>query len=225
MIGIYKITNIINKKIYVGSSNDVERRWKQHTRLLNNNKHHSIKLQCAWNKYKQDNFKFDIIEECDVNILHNREQYWIDTLDSFAKGYNCTALVDNIEYNYSNILNIDKKIKKEQRTEIYYNYFMELYNTYKDNILIIHKTILKKLLNKLYDWKTYNKVIQLILEYEEYFSSDYYIKILLDDYSIESNKSPVINYTYKFKNNTLYLYKIYKDGFNISDDEIKTYKY
>ena len=37
MIGIYKIENIINNKVYIGSSNNIERRWKEHKRLLNNN--------------------------------------------------------------------------------------------------------------------------------------------------------------------------------------------
>ena len=45
MIGVYKIINLQTNKIYVGSSVDIEGRWKQHKKLLLKNKHHSIRLQ------------------------------------------------------------------------------------------------------------------------------------------------------------------------------------
>ena len=90
--GIYKIVNLVNNKVYVGSALNIKDIWKKHQRDLANNKHHSIKLQRAWNKYGIDNFKFEIIEECDKNILIKQEQYYIDLLDSFNKGYNCCSI-------------------------------------------------------------------------------------------------------------------------------------
>ena len=88
--GIYKITNKINGKVYVGSAVNFNNRWKEHLRELRKEKHHSSALQNAWNKYGEDNFEFSIIEECERTrkVLLGREQYWMDTLDSVAKGYN-----------------------------------------------------------------------------------------------------------------------------------------
>lgn len=60
--GIYQIRNIINKEIYIGSSINLEKRKSVHFSLLRSGKHHSIKLQRAFNKYGKENFKFEILE-------------------------------------------------------------------------------------------------------------------------------------------------------------------
>lgn len=88
MIGIYKITNIINNKCYVGSSVNITGRWYQHKTELKFNKHHSIKLQRSYNKHGVDNFKYEIIEECDIETLIIREQYYIDLFGCYKNGYN-----------------------------------------------------------------------------------------------------------------------------------------
>jgi group I intron endonuclease len=63
--GVYKITNMINGKIYIGSSNNIYNRWSQHKASLNAKTHNNIHLQNAWNLYGSQNFKFEIIENCD----------------------------------------------------------------------------------------------------------------------------------------------------------------
>lgn len=78
--GIYKITNSVSKKFYVGSAKDINKRWCRHKLDLKNNKHHNIILQRAWNKYDSSNFIFEIIEECSIEKLFEKEQYYIDTL-------------------------------------------------------------------------------------------------------------------------------------------------
>lgn len=80
--GIYQIRNLINGKIYVGSTvNKFYRRWCAHKGLLNKNKHDSIKLQRGWNKYGKENFVFEILEVVeDKNKVIEREQFYIDTL-------------------------------------------------------------------------------------------------------------------------------------------------
>ena len=95
-IGIYKIENKINKKIYVGQSINIEKRWKEHKYLLTINKHHNKHLQNAWNKYQEKNFVFSIIEECNQNFLNDREQYWINKLNSYNDGYNLDKGGDGI---------------------------------------------------------------------------------------------------------------------------------
>jgi group I intron endonuclease len=90
MSGIYKMTNIINNKCYIGSAIDIKNRFKQHKSLLKNNKHFNNHLQSSYNKYGKDNFLFEIIENTTNDLLIIREQYWINFLDSNnnEKGYN-----------------------------------------------------------------------------------------------------------------------------------------
>lgn len=89
--GIYAIENKITKEKYIGLSIKVRSRWKKHRYELNNNKHHSAKLQNAWNKYGEENFKFYIIRfafsEVDLSQL---EKFYIEKYDTYMNGYNCT---------------------------------------------------------------------------------------------------------------------------------------
>lgn len=97
MCGIYKIENLINGKIYIGKSVNVEKRFKTHINdSFNENKpEYNHLIHKAIRKYKVENFSFDIIEECDENELNSREMYWIHiydccVLDGRDKGYNMT---------------------------------------------------------------------------------------------------------------------------------------
>jgi len=78
MIGIYKIKNLVNDKCYYGSSKNIEKRWRTHKNHLNSGKHHNIPLQRAWNKYGENNFSFEVVEECNETILLEREQHYLD---------------------------------------------------------------------------------------------------------------------------------------------------
>jgi group I intron endonuclease len=87
--GVYKITNIINGKFYIGSSSNIQKRWTQHKANLNAKEHDNIHLQNAWNLYGSRNFKFEIIEECQPEAQFEREQYYLNTLNPFGeRGYN-----------------------------------------------------------------------------------------------------------------------------------------
>ena len=88
MIGIYKIINKINNKVYIGQSIDIDRRLKDHISGLNGNYGHNPHFQNAWNKYGEKNFEFEIVE--DTNLLDEREIYYISKYDSNNpdKGYN-----------------------------------------------------------------------------------------------------------------------------------------
>ena len=86
MIGIYKITSPSNK-VYIGQSNNIEKRFKQYSSLsqtkLQKRLHHSFK------KYGIINHKFEIIEECSVDLLNKRERYWQDFYNVLEDGLNC----------------------------------------------------------------------------------------------------------------------------------------
>lgn len=93
--GIYKITNLINGKIYVGSAVNINNRWLVHKRHLLLNKHHSKKLQNSYNKHGIDSFEFKIIEECDKEKLLKIEQHYIDLHNTVKDGYNCNPIAGN----------------------------------------------------------------------------------------------------------------------------------
>ena len=87
--GIYQIKNLITNLIYIGSSVKISKRWKDHKRLLSENKHHSAYLQSAWIKYGSDAFEFKVLELCSKETIMEREQYWIDNSICLApNGYN-----------------------------------------------------------------------------------------------------------------------------------------
>jgi len=89
--GIYKIINLINGKLYVGSAKNLYERKQQHYYNLNNKKHCNIYLQNSWNKHNEKNFLFETIEYIeDETLLIEREQYWMDLYNVIDKniGYN-----------------------------------------------------------------------------------------------------------------------------------------
>ena len=98
MQGIYKILNCKNGKFYIGSSINIEKRFKSHIKDLETGIHNNQHLQNAWNKYGRDNFKFIIIEEVvDKNALRERETYYLQIT-------NCTN--PEVGYNLLNNANI-----------------------------------------------------------------------------------------------------------------------
>ena len=86
MIGIYRIKNLKNKKCYYGSSKNIEKRWRTHSNNLKNGKHHNIHLQRSWDKYGEDNFVFELVEECNETILLELEQKYLDLNPEFNIG-------------------------------------------------------------------------------------------------------------------------------------------
>lgn len=88
---IYKITNTLNKKVYIGqTSHFYEIRFAEHKRNCKYEYFKHLKLYRAFNKYGIENFNFDVIEEVDNNKLDEREIYWIEYYDSYYEGYNST---------------------------------------------------------------------------------------------------------------------------------------
>lgn len=91
MIGIYKITNQINHRVYIGQSVNIKQRWRKHKYDAQTcNKNYDYPLYKAFRKYGIENFKFEIVEQCSVNELNDREKYWIAYYGSNIKGYNQT---------------------------------------------------------------------------------------------------------------------------------------
>lgn len=82
MIGIYKITNKNNGKVYIGQSNNIERRISEHKRVR------SLTIDDYINVLGADNFIYEVIEECPQELLDQKEQEYIEKYDSIKNGYN-----------------------------------------------------------------------------------------------------------------------------------------
>ena len=84
MVGIYKITKKENGKSYIGQSNDISRRFGEHKR------NRDIPVDMAIQKYGPDAFTFEVIEECSLDDLDEREKFWIAYYNTYKGfGYNC----------------------------------------------------------------------------------------------------------------------------------------
>jgi group I intron endonuclease len=97
--GIYKITNLINGKAYIGEAKDIYSRWYEHRHvarcLLNGIKRSPCSIHYAMAKYGVDNFKFETVLEIDKNkltdtMLSTFEIFFIADYNTFEKGYNET---------------------------------------------------------------------------------------------------------------------------------------
>lgn len=125
MIGIYKITNLINNQSYIGQSINIEQRIKQHFR----NKDKTA-IDNAIQKYGKENFQWEIVEECSLKELNEREQYWILYYDTYRHGYNQTwGGVEGSIYGESNP---SSKLKEEYIVWLRERYNAKDYVSQKD---------------------------------------------------------------------------------------------
>lgn len=102
---IYYILNIINNKMYVGSTTNLYERFVSHKSKLELNKHDNRYLQKSYIKYGNENFKFGVLELLnDADNIELKEQYWIEELETTNKqlGYNLrTIAISNSGYKWS----------------------------------------------------------------------------------------------------------------------------
>lgn len=158
MIGIYKITNKINNKVYIGQSKDIYDRWNAHKYYTYSTK---TKLQNAFAKYGISNFIFEIIEECDIKDLDAREKYWINYYHSYEDGYNMTMGGQE-----GRILDYDSIIN-------------EFYNTQS-----IHQTAYNLQINR----ETVRRALDIYnINYDKNSSNPQQI-IMIDPYTLEEKK-------------------------------------
>lgn len=137
--GIYKITNKINKKSYIGLSIDIEERWRAHINNSSNqnSKEYEKTLYRAFRKHGIENFLFEILEERE-DFLEEREKFWIEKYDSYKNGYNETlgGEIGNMQkwethnravLKNQDVINIRNRYNNKER-------LMEVYEDYKDVI-------------------------------------------------------------------------------------------
>ena len=115
-IGVYKITNIVTNKYYIGSSSvSFYTRYLHHRSELRRNKHKNKRLQNSWNKHTESNFVFSVIEECDKNDIESREQYFINVMNATNNifGYNINPLASRVDTS-----SVEFKLGRKKTSEI-----------------------------------------------------------------------------------------------------------
>lgn len=125
IIGIYKITNKINGKSYVGQSTNIFNRWDKHRWQI---KSGDKPLYKAFRKYGIENFTFEILEQCPKEKLDEREVYWTSFYDTYKNGYNLTPGGDcssktQRTVSDNDVINIRKRrLKAEPFSSVYKDY-------------------------------------------------------------------------------------------------------
>ena len=109
MIGIYKITNP-NGKVYIGQSIDIEHRFYEYKCTTNCSS--QIKLFRSLKKYGTNNHTFELLEECNIDMLNEKERYYQDYYDVLNEnGLNCRLTTTN---NKSGENSLESNIKRSQ---------------------------------------------------------------------------------------------------------------
>jgi len=93
--GIYQIRNLVNGKVYIGSSVDIKMRWGKHKSQLKTGNHRNQHLLSAWKKYGKENFVFEKIEDVlEKRYLSLREQWFLDNIIKWDSDYNIAKKTD-----------------------------------------------------------------------------------------------------------------------------------
>jgi len=87
--------------------------------MLNGNKHHNTYLQRAWNKYGAQAFTFEVIEECPIEKLAEREQYWHDLFSVSNGTYNVGSIVASPFKGKTHTEESKRKIKEARKRQVF----------------------------------------------------------------------------------------------------------
>lgn len=87
---IYSITNKTCGYIYIGKAKDIKKRWAGHSSSLDSDCHQNTFLQRDWNIFGKEDFLFEIVEECEIEKMDEREKWWIEYHGSKPFIYNRT---------------------------------------------------------------------------------------------------------------------------------------
>lgn len=113
---IYLISNDINSKLYVGQTiQTLNKRFNGHCCYSKSDRSVNMYIKRAIHKYGRDKFHITLIEECPINLLNEREKYWITFYDSYNKGYNLTK--GGKDSNYFNLHRLENTVDIKKFTE------------------------------------------------------------------------------------------------------------
>ena len=134
---IYKITNTINDKMYIGKTErTISVRWREHKKNIKNLSH--LPLYRALDKYGVENFTIEEIEQCNNLLLDEREIFWIAFYKSDKKdiGYNCTSGGEGGIKNYEESIDaIIKRYNNGERLDLLCKEFHHDYETIRPKLI------------------------------------------------------------------------------------------
>ena len=136
MAYIYKITNLINDKLYIGkTSRDIETRWKEH--LRHSETLPDIPLYRAIKKYGKENFIIEEIEKCDDKIVNEREIFWINFYNTYKEGYNCTLGGEGslLNYDEKELQEIIRRYQNGERLDLLCKEFHHKYDSIRARLV------------------------------------------------------------------------------------------
>lgn len=110
--GIYKIENLVNGKVYIGQSKNVQKRIWEHRYQLKKGIHDNIYLQNSFNKYGIENFDFSVIELCPVEELNSKEMYYVSLYNSHDRLYGYNIQKPSEENTYELAEETKEKLRK-----------------------------------------------------------------------------------------------------------------
>ena len=164
---IYKITNLVNGKIYIGQTVQYYlnrfTQHKSHARTGQSNH----KLARALRKYGDSNFIIEVIEECDISLLDEKEKYWIKYYNSIEDGYNISGGGQQNRNEYYELENADEIIAyyqachNQQQTISHFNI-----TEYKFRQLLLKNNIQTDYTNYGKHTREKIKIIELNMEFE-----------------------------------------------------------
>lgn len=133
MIGIYKIENLSNGRIYIGQSNNIERRFYEHKTKSDTSR---IPVNKAIKEEGIENFSYEVVEECTVEQLNELETKWIKHYNSIENGYNCNegGLTDLIGNHNPNAKLTESDVIAIRLAYANHEKQREVYENYKDLI-------------------------------------------------------------------------------------------
>lgn len=142
MKNIYKITNVLNGKVYIGQTKyAISKRFNEHKNDSKKLKLQKRPLYKDMNEYGIANFKIELIEQCSDEIALKREEYWIKYFKSFTNGYNST-----MGGNGKKMFN-HKEIAEELKINPYAYLVAQKFNCCRDSVYHIAKEYNIKLKN------------------------------------------------------------------------------
>ena len=171
MKGVYKITNTINNKYYIGSSNNIEYRLKTHFRELLKNNHPNKHLQSSYNKYGINSFTTEVLEICEDII--SREQYYIDNSnwnmlynktriaysgggDTTSKEYVLLDLDGNVLDRFYSGRDLKKYLNLKAR-DLYYG-SVNTDNKFLGSYRVVSFEFFENNIDEIYSWKNYDEI-------------------------------------------------------------------
>lgn len=176
--GIYKITNQINAKHYIGSASNFLKRYSTHLSTLKNNKHDNQYLQNAYLKHGSDQFVFEVLELCSKKDLKQKEQFYLKQLDretmyNLTDSVNCRDLNKRYILQYSIVSPLNDIIEFKGTLKDFSEYLLPYFKKIK--IETLHLSLTKIFNGQEIHYKGWRKIDNIDLDWRVHIKKRKYL--------------------------------------------------